>query len=785
MAVSLHGNNGLITTNGTAAAPSLAAPDNDTGFFFGTNLIKASTSGTERLHITSNGRLNIGTGELDQTDRMLNVYGGRARISGIPANSNSFEVYASSTTGQSHGMLIDAGTNSSDINAHFRQKGGANLLQIKGDGKVSIGALQTTHTLGITGGTSSQLLVKGQEADIWLTSTGGSATTWRILGSTGGSTHQFRVYDATNSRDAFTISNDGNIGVYGIPVPSFSAINSVSAGNVRGIEIFRDGSDTGTALKLSGDNGSGTKAWSQLGFSGANATAHWSNYNTSGNQVGQIVISSTGIIGVNTATPEGKGIDVTHSRTNAYSATSDHRNLAQIIARNGSDAPDRFASISIVSGGSTQAEGSINLVQTGNYTGDLTFKLRTAVSAWSEKLRIKANGQIGINMAPSSDAMVAIKNADDSNYNVFDCYNDNGNKMGGFSQNSSGDGTVAVRKNDGTLSAMLRSNGDSYITGGRLLVGTTAHSISSSELFEVKSTGSGFSHFRNNSSGNATIYIDNEYSDTAFAPLITVTDGGGNRAGLGLDSSEQLRITGQGGVEIYTGGTHGGGTQKWKVNNLGDLTHTFSGRHGHTIGSTDGSGAYIMLDGAEGNPISSGTDYMYMEHTSSGNFQMWNGNASASTTKFMDVSPQGVVSMPRQPTSHAYGSLTYTDWNTYEYVSFGSQSLEYPSALNPWDGGGIFTVPAGGAGLYMLTASFLMPSSTSGNEQYLLWGFFKNTGGINLWQQDYFTSTNKVASSAAVIVQAAVGDTFRIALHKSYGRPYSAGYNFFMVTKIS
>ena len=61
MAVSLHGNNGLITTNGTAAAPSLAAPDNDTGFFFGTNLIKATTSGTERLSIKADGNIEVAT----------------------------------------------------------------------------------------------------------------------------------------------------------------------------------------------------------------------------------------------------------------------------------------------------------------------------------------------------------------------------------------------------------------------------------------------------------------------------------------------------------------------------------------------------------------------------------------------------------------------------------------------------------------------------------------------------------------------------------------------------
>ena len=60
MAVSLHGNNGLITTNGTAAAPSLAAPDNDTGLYFGTNLIHASTDGTTRLSIIADGKVGIG-----------------------------------------------------------------------------------------------------------------------------------------------------------------------------------------------------------------------------------------------------------------------------------------------------------------------------------------------------------------------------------------------------------------------------------------------------------------------------------------------------------------------------------------------------------------------------------------------------------------------------------------------------------------------------------------------------------------------------------------------------
>ena len=107
---------------------------------------------------------------------------------------------------------------------------------------------------------------------------------------------------------------------------------------------------------------------------------------------------------------------------------------------------------------------------------------------------------------------------------------------------------------------------------GRLLVNTTSSSISSAELFEVKSTSSGFSHFRNNHSGYAPIYIDNEYTNTAKAPLITITDGGGNRAGLLLDPNSVFDITGQGGVTFSTGGTVGNATERLRINSSGQVT---------------------------------------------------------------------------------------------------------------------------------------------------------------------------------------------------------------------
>ena len=87
----------------------------------------------------SSGHVNIGTGNLTQSDRMLNVYGGRIRVEGITTNSNTAEFYGNTTSGQSYGLLVSSGTTSGDQCAQFRSAGGTNYLKIRGDGKVSIG----------------------------------------------------------------------------------------------------------------------------------------------------------------------------------------------------------------------------------------------------------------------------------------------------------------------------------------------------------------------------------------------------------------------------------------------------------------------------------------------------------------------------------------------------------------------------------------------------------------------------------------------------------------------
>ena len=101
-----------------------------------------------------------------------------------------------------------------------------------------------------------------------------------------------------NDSEKMRLLADSRLGI-GTDNPTFSDISSVSSSSKKhGIELFKDGTDTASAIKLKADNGSGTASWSQLGYSGANATSHWANYNTAGTKTGEIVIDSTGSVEV-------------------------------------------------------------------------------------------------------------------------------------------------------------------------------------------------------------------------------------------------------------------------------------------------------------------------------------------------------------------------------------------------------------------------------------------------------------------------------------------------------
>ena len=213
----------------------------------------------------------------------------------------------------------------------------------------------------------------------------------------------FRVEGDTDANLLFVDASADKVGI-GTASPDRKFVVTEATGNR--ITNFTTGGSSGAFVAFL-DSNTTDDSKCRIGSKGGNDLSLRGDSHSFQDGAGgdKMHIDSSGIVGIGTTTPEGKGLDVTVSRTNAYSGTTDTRNLANVICRNSSGAAGRFAALSFINGGGTQAEGSINLVQTADYNGDLTFKMRTAVSTWGEVMRITSAGNVGIGTASPNNLL--------------------------------------------------------------------------------------------------------------------------------------------------------------------------------------------------------------------------------------------------------------------------------------------------------------------------------------------------------------------------------------------
>ena len=216
-----------------------------------------------------------------------------------------------------------------------------------------------------------------------------------------------------------------------------------------------------------------------------------------------------------------------------------------------------------LAGGNTNLGGKIVLTG-GNGTGDIKFYAQQSTATPTQRMVIANDGKIGINETSPSRVMSINGNINLAVGSRIESYSSTGNLIiqggstypGGHIRmyGGQGDDMITFNTSGASTSSTERMRIDS---NGRILIGVNAHSISSSQRFEV----SGMSYFSNNSTGTGTIYIRNQQDNTsnvnsgAGAPFIIYTDGGGNRAGFFMNDSEQMGISSQGSLMFYQGGT--------------------------------------------------------------------------------------------------------------------------------------------------------------------------------------------------------------------------------------
>jgi hypothetical protein len=370
--VTISGITGLFAS-GTEAAPSISfVDDTDTGIYSpNANQVALATSGTGRLFVDSSGRVGIGNASpssnglvtitettnarLYLTDSTLgNAYGAQLRGYGTSSlgafaelgvvDNNDYKK-AITITQQAQSVIFNTGTDE--------------RMRIDRSGRLLVGTSSSRSQQGI------QSLAQVEHTDytglsLVVNNTDDNTCPIILIGKSKGSTNGSSTVVSTNSR----------LGVISFQGADGTDIESAAAT----IECRVDGNP--------GANDMPGRLEFRTTADGATSATE------------RMRIDSSGRVGIGTSSPEGAGLDLSSSRTTNYNSSTDQRSLAHIIARNESDGANRFSSISLVNGGSTQTEASINLIQAGNYIGNLAFKMRTGSSSWAERMRIDSSGRL-------------------------------------------------------------------------------------------------------------------------------------------------------------------------------------------------------------------------------------------------------------------------------------------------------------------------------------------------------------------------------------------------------
>ena len=316
-----------------------------------------STANTERMRINATG-VGIGT---SSPSKELDVVG-TIKATGAD-NANTMEVFGGTTTNQSFGLLVDAGTSAADYAARFRKSDNTVIMEVSGSGRVGIG----------TSSPSFELTAKGSANQAFLSTEDSTGTYKAIYGSDSavgagavfGSLTNHPAIIRTNNAERMRIAADGKVGI-----GTTSPTEKLTVNGALAITGALADDRTSTAAM---DFSSGVTRFVSYGASGTGGIFAFRTASGGASSTERMRIDSVGETTIKRAGSGGSGVLKALNLNHAGTSVNDG------------------AKISFTAGASTEGAGIASTGQALN-SADLRFY----AGGNTERMRIQSNGRTAL-----------------------------------------------------------------------------------------------------------------------------------------------------------------------------------------------------------------------------------------------------------------------------------------------------------------------------------------------------------------------------------------------------